>query len=320
MNTPTLVGESGYVSKDYPDLFLPDRLWQIRPAPEADGRWLSMVLSSPLFRRMIGRAATGTSGSMKNLSQDALLQLEVALPPPSEQRGIVAVLSAWDLAIELMDNLIALKRRVLLGLLQSLVEHADFPLRELGDFATPVKARINPAEANDAQDSVELDAIEGGTGRVLERTTLTTASGPRTRFRAGDVLFGKLRPYLNKFTLADDDGVCSTEIWALRPDQSLCTSDWLFALVQTQAFQAEANRPTGSRMPRAEWSVVAQAPLPLPEIEEQRRCVRPFIDCHRQVQILISRGELLRAQKHGLMQHLLTGNWRPLADGSRSAT
>jgi type I restriction enzyme, S subunit len=47
MNTPDLVGASAYVSRDYSDLFLPDRLWQVRPSPRASARWLGFVVGSP---------------------------------------------------------------------------------------------------------------------------------------------------------------------------------------------------------------------------------------------------------------------------------
>lgn len=98
MNTPDLVGECGYVDRDYPNLFVPDRLWMTRLMQDCDvsARWLSYLLSSAMLKRQIRAAATGTSGSMKNLSKQAFLKLPIALPSGREQSAIAAVLADID--------------------------------------------------------------------------------------------------------------------------------------------------------------------------------------------------------------------------------
>lgn len=100
MNTPALVGANAYVPQDCGWLFLPDRLWQLHPAAGIDGRWLSLVTGHPGFRAMISSVATGTSNSMKNVSQEAVLQLPVTVPPLEEQRRIAEILSTWGAAVE----------------------------------------------------------------------------------------------------------------------------------------------------------------------------------------------------------------------------
>ena len=99
MNTPALVGGNAYVDEDHPDLFLPDRLWQLRTNGQADCRWLSYFMQSAAFRLFIDDIATGTSGSMKNISKERLLQLPLTLPPLDEQRRIAEVLRSVDEAI-----------------------------------------------------------------------------------------------------------------------------------------------------------------------------------------------------------------------------
>src|ERR1043165_5594479 len=77
MNTPALVGESCYVRDAHPSLFLPDRLWQLKPkvGSRVSMRWLSYVLQSSAYRQFVEIHATGTSGSMKNLPKARLLSL-----------------------------------------------------------------------------------------------------------------------------------------------------------------------------------------------------------------------------------------------------
>jgi type I restriction enzyme S subunit len=90
MNTPALVAESGYVDIDYPNLFLPDRLWQVElDKSRAVPRFIAQVLSSHVVRSSLSEMATGTSASMKNLSQEDLLNFLIPLPPLAEQHEIV---------------------------------------------------------------------------------------------------------------------------------------------------------------------------------------------------------------------------------------
>lgn len=159
-------------------------------------------------------------------------------------------------------------------------------------------------------DRPSLDNVESSTGRRMGTTTLHAGAGVRHRYVEGDVLFGKLRPYLAKYIYAEDDGLTSTEVWVLRADRSVCTPRYLYYLVQSQAFAAAANKPTGSRMPRAEWEIVRETPLPLPTIPEQERVARMLACAEADAapeDVILGR---LRLQKRGLMQKLLTGEWR----------
>jgi type I restriction enzyme S subunit len=98
MNTPNLVGEVGYVPRDFPTLFLPDRLWMTRFDPNADicARWLAYLMSSSQVKESIKELGTGTSGSMKNIGKSTLLALPLAFPTGEEQTAIAAVLSDMD--------------------------------------------------------------------------------------------------------------------------------------------------------------------------------------------------------------------------------
>lgn len=82
MNTEELVGKSAYIDKDYPNLFLPDRLWQsVKSDVDYSVLWLSKAISYNSFMKSISRIATGTSGSMKNISQKKFLDLKIIKPP-----------------------------------------------------------------------------------------------------------------------------------------------------------------------------------------------------------------------------------------------
>lgn len=121
-NTPALVGESAYVDSAWPNLFLPDKLWQIEPSERPHSvKWLAFYLQSPFVRQEISKAATGTSGSMKNISKSAFLGIRMPLVPLAEQERIAAILSGVTSKIEALNskqsNFQTLKR----GLMQKLL-------------------------------------------------------------------------------------------------------------------------------------------------------------------------------------------------------
>ena len=82
MNTPQLVAKSAYVSADSKDTFLPDRLWQsVRSETPHNVLWLSSILGHPRVLKEIQKKASGTSGSMKNISKNDFLSTKIILPP-----------------------------------------------------------------------------------------------------------------------------------------------------------------------------------------------------------------------------------------------
>ena len=146
MNTPDLVGASGYVESDYPNLFLPDRLWALKAKKnKADCRWLYIVLASSPTRFRISNLATGTSGSMKNITKSDVRSLPILLPPLDEQRKIAKIWGTWDQAIETVEALIANSQAQKKVMMQQLLtgkrrlpgfsgEWRNVVLAELGEF------------------------------------------------------------------------------------------------------------------------------------------------------------------------------------------
>lgn len=92
MNTPDLVGASGFVEVDHPNLFLPDRLWQtvLHKDVELNVKWLSYLFVSNFFRQEMTSKATGTSSSMKNISKSDVLDIDIFIPTITEQSSIVS--------------------------------------------------------------------------------------------------------------------------------------------------------------------------------------------------------------------------------------
>lgn len=110
MNTPELVGACGFVDRDHPTLYLPDRLWIARFSEHsrADTKFMWRLLTSKGLKEMMSSLATGTSGSMKNLAQDDFLNIGIALPPKAEQQAIAAFVDRETSMIDQMLDKVAL--------------------------------------------------------------------------------------------------------------------------------------------------------------------------------------------------------------------
>ncbi len=97
---------------------------------------------------------------------------------------------------------------------------------------------------------VELENLISNSGILVGDTSVRTQT--TSSFRKGDILFGRLRPYLNKWWFAEKDGVKSGEIWALETSSKYSNS-FAYLLVQSRKFLEIANVTSGTKMPRADW-------------------------------------------------------------------
>lgn len=110
MNTPELVGACGYVQNNYPNLFLPDRLWQITFKDELSPKYAWYYLSGIRVRQYISSLSTGTSSSMQNISQSQYGNIFITIPSIEEQSEITKYL---DEKCSSVDALIAKKQQYL---------------------------------------------------------------------------------------------------------------------------------------------------------------------------------------------------------------
>ena len=109
MNTPDLVGACGYVEKTYPNLFLPDRLWQISFKNDVSAKFIWYYLNNKMVRSYVSSLSTGTSSTMQNISQGQFGNISVCLPDSNEQKEIADYLDAKCAEI---DKLIAKKEQL----------------------------------------------------------------------------------------------------------------------------------------------------------------------------------------------------------------
>ena len=103
--------------------------------------------------------------------------------------------------------------------------------KQFGNICQIKKSKYNPENEKESLKCIELEHLSQNTGKILGYCGSKGQNSVKNRFEKGDVLFGKLRPYLRKYWLAKFDGVCSSEIWVFDGKEIL--NDFLFCLLYT---------------------------------------------------------------------------------------
>ncbi len=152
---------------------------------------------------------------------------------------------------------------------------------KFGDIAYLRKDTVNPKELEDAK-YLGLEHINKESLSINSIGTSNDLNSNKFVFSPDDVLFGKLRPYFRKVYKPKFDGICSTDIWVVRPRDNNTCKDFLFYLMADQKFVGFANQgATGTRMPRADWNHVVEYEVKKFSHEEQTqisKILRSFDD------------------------------------------
>ena len=163
---------------------------------------------------------------------------------------------------------------------------------------------------------VALEHVESWTGRLRHAGLDVSFDSQVKCFRSGDVLFGKLRPYLAKVTRPTSDGICVGEFLVLRPRHSNATAPYMEQLLRSKPIIDAVNSSTfGAKMPRADWQFMGGMAIALPPLPEQAAIVR-FLDyADRRIRRYIRAKQqlitLLEEQKQALIHHAVTRGLDP---------
>ena len=209
----------------------------------------------------------GIEGStIKRLYNDNILNTVICMPSVPEQEHI-------GLFFENLDNLITLHQRkcaLLSSPFQALISMMfttstfSWEQRKFEEIAV----RSSVICSDDTLPRVEYEDIVSGTGRLNKDIYAKQSIKSGIAFHQGDVLYGKLRPYLQNWLLPTFDGLAVGDFWVLQPQNA--DSSFLYRLIQSRQFDEVANQSTGTKMPRADWKLVSKTVFSIPSnISEQ---------------------------------------------------
>ncbi len=147
---------------------------------------------------------------------------------------------------------------------------AGWQERTLGELCSVRRELVEPSLAGTKR-YVGLEHIDPGVPQLRRWGSGRDVRSTKSRFYPGDVLYGKLRPYLDKAALAEWDGVCSTDILTLQPDKENADPQYISFLLHASAFLTHAVATiSGVNHPRTSWTDIAQFRHAVPPLPEQR--------------------------------------------------
>lgn len=218
----------------------------------------------------------GLEGStIKRLYNKNILETYIAVPKIEEQRLIGEFFKLVDSSITLhqrkLEKLQATKKALLYELFP--IENSRRPKRRFKGFTGDWEQRkfkdiaFKRGKISEADlPYVEFEDINSGIGTLNKNILQKVGHKKGILFETGDVLFGKLRPYLQNWLLCQFMGIAVGDFWVFQPQ--IVSSAFLYYLIQSEAYQSVVNISSGTKMPRSSWSLVSETHFSIPKYKE----------------------------------------------------
>ncbi len=189
---------------------------------------------------------------------------------------------------------------------------------ELDNIAELVKDKYTP-QKGDKLHYIGLEHIQEQSLRLKGLGNSDEITSDKFHFNSGDILFGKLRPYLKKVIIPKFDGVCSTDIWVVRSkiQKYDINQRYLFYLFASKEFvDLSDSSASGTRMPRADWKFMRNTIWVIPINETEQKTIADFLDRKTgQIDTLIEKKqqqiELLKEQRTAIINQAVTKGLNP---------
>ncbi len=266
------IGEVFFVDRDYWPL---NTALYVTDFKGNDPRFVAYLLRNALRNHQSDKAA------VPGVNRNVLHEMPVLCPDKKAQRRIASILSAYDDLIENNRRRMKLLEAAARQLYREWFVRLRFPGHErvkikdglpegwerapFGEIAPDCRELAQPGEAEPDTPHIGLEHMPRRSITLTEWGTSDEVTSTKLRYRAGDILFGKIRPYFHKVGFALTDGVASSDSIILRPVAArlhgfvllTASSDWFVAVVSKTAKE-------GSKMPRADWKLMAAHEISVP--------------------------------------------------------
>ena len=187
----------------------------------------------------------------------------------------------------------------------------------LGEITEPSKEKVNPLEIKEVP-YISLEHIEKDTGKLLGQGSSIDVRSSKTKFTRGDLLYGKLRPYLNKVYISDFEGVCSTDLLVFPQNELLPNTFFLYRFLCRDFVNYTSHNVSGVNLPRVNFQTLSQFKILLPPLPEQHRIAAKIEELFTKLdagkeELLQAKARLKRYRQSVLkaaMEGQLTEDWR----------
>ena len=269
------------------------------------------LLSSNWYKRFINTYVAGGNGAIGNLSKSELESQIVMIPSEHEQAKIGQWYDNINQLITLhqckLEKLKLMKKALLQKLFPKNGKHIPeirfkgftdaWEQRKFKDIAFK-RGKISEADLP----YIEFEDINSGIGTLNKNILQKVGHKKGILFEAGDVLFGKLRPYLQNWLLCQFMGIAVGDFWVFQPQ--IVSSAFLYYLIQSEAYQSVANISSGTKMPRSSWSLVSESRFSIPKYKEATMIGEFFTSIDKNITLHQRKLERLQEVKKDLLQKM----------------
>lgn len=320
-NTFDKVGRIGVFHGGLENCSYPDLMMRFRPdCRKVNPLYLETYLRSDAAIRFIRQHATGTSGSMKKINQSIVESIPIAVPSISEQVSIATVLLDWHDAIRKTEQLITAKEQHYSHELSRLISRGQHPHAHVGTFAEEISVnnRRGPWRTVALSDIATVwkgqqlnkdSMVEGGAYYALNggikpsgRTTEWNCEADTVTISEGGNSCGFVSYNRERFW-------CGGHCYALKKLVKDVDANYLFHYLKGKQTRLMALR-VGSGLPNIQKPDIEAFPVVLPDLGTQTAIARYLNALREDISLLGQSLTSLQTQKRGLMQKLLTGQWR----------
>jgi len=171
---------------------------------------------------------------------------------------------------------------------------------------TDIVSRLSKTSNNSELPKVEFEDIVAGEGRLNKNVSHKFDDRKGILFESQNILYGKLRPYLKNWLLADFKGIALGDFWVFQSINS--DPKFVYSLIQSNHYQKVANDTSGTKMPRSDWKKVSSTVFTIPNYEEQQQIGSFFKQLDNTIALHQRKLDLLKEQKKGFLQKMFPKN------------
>lgn len=309
-----LVGKSAQAEEDY-DYAFGAFCGIVRPK-NINRKLIGYFFQTDYYRNKISELSTGIN--INNLRKEYIENLDILVPVnPNEQEEIVQVLDTASDIIRLRKKCIENAQSLIPALFQEMFgdiknNTKNWKSCNLNDLVYIDRKNISVNELkSNAYRYIGLEHIEKGTGKILidlENNFNVDLKSNKYYFTNEHVLYGKLRPYLNKVALPTCDGVCSTDIFPIMPRKNISNKYFIKYLMSSPYFvQITSLKTSGANLPRIGTKALELIKVICPDIELQNQFAAKVQEIEEYIKSQQAELENAKTMFQSLLHHAFTG-------------
>ncbi len=314
-NTLDKVGRCGVFHGEIDNCFYPDLMMRFRADEKIVlTKYLETVLQSEFARKYFQERAAGTSVSMMKINKKILEDFSFSLPSLKEQEKIIKITLVWDSAIEKTEKLISEKEKKLQWIIIHYFEAAEgnknWIVSKLSEFLKP--GDKNPVENTANYRKITIKLHKNGIEYINSQRKMADTRPFYIR-RAGELIIGKQNYFNGSIALLEKDfdgAICSNAIMSFSIAKSVNPNFLLEAISTRKYLREKSVYANGTGQKELSENAFLNFDVKLPSLKVQNEIMEIVNLQKSEISLLKKQLKQYKLQKQGLMQKLLTGEWR----------